>query len=144
MKIILITLLIFLSGHSEAYDKIAELTLGNVWSPAEQFLEMGLDFEYFPEIFSDRLSLGLASEIEFEKEREFYAGPLLSLYLSQLKIFVTSGIQGHDSYWRLKSRLGTGYDLHLSNEYMLIPNVTLDFIDREVHPGVSIGVAKKF
>lgn len=144
MKAYLLILIIFLSLSSEAYDNLAEITLGNVWTPREQFLEMGLDLEYFPEQFSHRFSLGFASEIEFEREKEFYTGPLFSLYLSELKIFMTSGLQGHDSYWRLKSRLGAGYDFHLPNKYLLIPNITLDLIDREIHPGVSIGIAKKF
>lgn len=141
---IFLTLFIFFSHNSEAYDKLAEITFGNVWAVDEQFVEMGLDLEYFPEQFSHRFSLGLATEIEFEKEKEFYAGPLLSVYLSQVKVFMTSGLQGHGSYWRLKSRLGTGYDFHLPNEYLLIPNLTFDFIDDEIHPGVSVGVAKTF
>lgn len=144
MKIILFIVIIAFSHDSEAYDKLVEITLGNVWTPSEQFVETGLDLEYFPERFSHRLSLGLASEIEFEKEKEFYTGPLVSLYLSEVKIFMTAGLQGHNSYWRLKSRTGIGYDFHLPNEYLIIPNLTFDFIDREIHPGASIGLAKKF
>lgn len=144
MKAFLLILIIFTSHSSEAYDNLAEITLGNVWTPNEKFLEVGLDLEYFPERFSHRFSLGLASEIEFEKEKEFYTGFLLSLYLSQVKVFMTSGLQGHESYWRAKTRLGAGYDFHLSNKYLLIPNFTVDFIDREVHPGVSLGLARNF
>lgn len=144
MKLILLTFMFVFSHQSIANNKLAEITLGNVWTPVDDFVELGLDLEYFPERFSHQFSFGLASEIEFEKEKEFYSGPLLSLYLSQLKVFLTSGLQGHDSYWRLKSRIGTGYDFHLPNEYLIIPNFTVDFIDHEVHPGVSVGVAKKF
>jgi hypothetical protein len=140
---VILTIIIF-SHNSEAYDKLAEFTFGKVWATHEQFLEIGLDFEYFPDQFSHRLSFGLASEIEFEKENEFYAGPLVSIYLSHVKVFLTSGLQGHNSFWRLKTRGGIGYDFHLPNEYLIIPNLTLDFIDHEMHPGVNIGLAKMF
>lgn len=137
-------MLIFFTQISEGNDKLAEVTFGKVWAPTEQFYEMGLDLEYFPERFSNSFSFGLATEIEFEKEKEFYAGPLFSIYISKLKLFTTSGLQGHNSYWRLKTRIGVGYDFHLPNEYLIIPNITADLIDRETHPGVSVGFAKKF
>lgn len=144
MKRLFIILIIFFSHNSQAYDKLAEITLGNVWAVDEQFAEMGLDLEYFPERYSHFFSFGLASEIEFEKDKEFYTGPLVSYYHSQKKIYITAGLQGHDSYWRLKSRVGAGYDFHLSHAYMIIPNITVDFIDSETHPGLSVGVARKF
>lgn len=137
-------LLVLFALDSRANDKLAEITFGKIWTEDDQFLELGLDLEYFPSHFNHKISFGLASEIEFEKKNEFYTGPLLSIYLNQLKVFMTSGLQGHNSYWRVKSRLGVGYDFHLPEDYILIPNFTVDFIDSEVHQGLSLGIAKEF
>jgi hypothetical protein len=139
-------LLCLLLARAEVWgsDKLAELTYGKIWSKDDQFFEAGFDLEYFLPGFHHRVSVGLASEIEFEDENEFYAGPLVSFYFHEFKAYLTSGLQGHDSYWRVKSRLGAGYEIRLSNDYLLIPNATFDFIDQEIHPGVSLGVARFF
>lgn len=138
----LICFLFLWSQTSQANDVLAEVTLGNVWTKKDSFVEMGFDLEYFPSKEGTHFSFGVATEVEFEKENEFYAGPLLSLYLSHFKLFLTSGLQGHESYWRSKTRIGLGYDIILPEEYILIPNVTFDFIDRELHPGFSLGLAR--
>lgn len=148
MKIIILSLLLLLPvsllANSSPYHQLIELTAGKIWTQHDQFYELGLDYEYFPRKFDHHLSFGIATELEFEEENEFFVGPLVSIYYHLVKYFLTTGLQGHDSYWRLKTRMGIGYEFYIKQNLILVPNLTADYIDQEIHPGISLGLAHEF
>lgn len=130
------------SEHDSKY--LLEFTGGEVWTKDGSYAEAGLDWEYFPENFHHKVSFGISSEYEFEHQKEIFAGPLVSFYFQAFKFYFTSGLQGRGDYWRIKSRLGVGYDFEFKDKYLIVPNITSDFIDDEIHPGVSLGLARLF
>jgi hypothetical protein len=110
-----------------------------------EVFEIGLDYEYFLPGWQHHLSFGVASEIEFLQNDEFYLGPLVSLYYFHTKVFYTTGIQTNFSgkaYW--KNRLGFGYEFFLEEHFIVVPTIAVDRAEGEFHRAFSLGFAWEF
>lgn len=144
MLLIIFFVPLFVQASSSPYPQLIELTGGKIWQENGPFNKVGEHWEYFPENFDHHLSFGLASEMEFEERKEFYGGPELSLHFDHVKYFVSAGFQGDDTNWRMKTRTGVGYEFHIQDDLILVPNLTANYFNEELHPGLSLGLTQVF
>ncbi len=131
--------------QSEGKDHLLEVTIGQIKIKEREVFEAGFDYEYFFPNADHHFSLGVASEIEFLSEDEYYLGPLFSLYYFHYKLFVTSGLQTNFSgktFW--KNRLGLGYEIFVTDSFILIPGISVDRSEGEYHRALTVGAAIEF
>lgn len=156
LKLILFALIISVTGlnmshameksrpKSIAGDYVVELNIGGFFEEEEKVLEFGFDFEYFVPGYHHHLSIGLATEVEFRSEDEFFFAPLISYYYHHFKFFLASGIltKFHESEW--KTKFGIGHEFFLAPEWILIPSIAYDRINEENGFSIAVGIGHEF
>ena len=132
--------------ESYAYgDHIDEINIGNTHTSDENIFTLGFDYEFFFSYYEHHFSFGLSLDNEFaDIGNEFFLGPMASLYPGHhLKVFSAVGPLYIKGTAHFLYRVGLGYEF-LFHPWLIIPNMSLDFVVGEMHVVSSLGLGYEF
>lgn len=135
------SLLLLPVARAADHDHHVALFLGATSDSHHAHFTSGLDYEYR---FDTTFGIGVLGDVVWSNPNHTVVGVPLFLHpVGEWKIFAAPGlsfVSGHSHY---NTRVGTGYDFALSDDWSLGPMVAADF-SKEAHPhwvyGLSLGI----